>query len=82
METNDIQQLFDSEEFKNMIWENPDNVYYQTNEYLNSYEIQKYGDVQRISSLGVVKDKHNGTDKLVLIDYGLTDDIFNQYYSR
>ena len=77
----EYKQLFDSEEFKNMIWENPDNVYYQTNEYLTSYEIKKYGDVQRISSWGVVKDKHDGTDKLVLIDYGLTDDIFDKYYA-
>jgi mRNA-degrading endonuclease RelE of RelBE toxin-antitoxin system len=78
----EYKQLFDSEEFQNMVWDNPDNVFYQTNEYLTSYQIEKYGDVQRISSWGVVKDKHDGTDKLVLIDYGLTDDIFNQYYSR
>lgn len=78
----EYKQLFDSEEFQNMVWDNPDNVFYQTNEYLNSYQIQKYGDVQRISSWGVVKDKHDGTDKLVLIDYGLTDDIFEKYYSR
>jgi hypothetical protein len=64
-----------------MVWDNPDNVFYQTNEYLTSYQIEKYGDVQRISSWGVVKDKHDGTDKLVLIDYGLTDDIFEKYYS-
>lgn len=78
----EYEQLFNSEEFQNMVWDNPDNVFYQTNEYLTSYQIEKYGDVQRISSWGVVKDKHDGTDKLVLIDYGLTDDIFNQYYSR
>ena len=77
----EYKQLFDSEEFQNMVWDNPDNVFNQTNEYLTSYQIEKYGDVQRISSWGVVKDKHDGTDKLVLIDYGLTDDIFNQYYS-
>lgn len=77
----EYKQLFDSEEFRNMVWDNPDNVFYQTNEYLTSYQIEKYGDVQRISSWGVVKDKHDGTDKLVLIDYGLTDDIFDKYYS-
>ena len=77
----EYKQLFDSEEFRNMVWDNPDNVFYQTNEYLTSYQIEKYGDVQKISSWGVVKDKHDGTDKLVLIDYGLTDDIFEKYYS-
>lgn len=77
----EYEQLFNSEEFRNMVWDNPDNVFYQTNEYLTSYQIQKYGDVQRISSWGVVKDKQDGTDKLVLIDYGLTDDIFEKYYS-
>ena len=78
----EYKQLFDSEEFQNVVWDNPDNVFYQVNEYLTSYQIEKYGDVQRISSWGVVKDKQDGTDKLVLIDYGLTDDIFNQYYSK
>lgn len=77
----EYKQLFDSEEFQNMVWDNPDNVFNQVNEYLTSYQIQKYGDVQRISSWGVVIDKQDGTDQLVLIDYGLTDDIFEKYYS-
>ena len=78
----EYKQLFDSEEFQNNVWDNCDSIFYKVNEYLTNYQIEKYGDVQRISSWGVVKDKHDGTDKLVLIDYGLTDDIFNQYYSR
>lgn len=77
----EYEELFDSEEFKNMVWENPDSVFYQINEYLTSYQIHVYGDIQRISSWGVVKDKQDGTDKLVLIDYGLTDDIYENYYS-
>jgi mRNA-degrading endonuclease RelE of RelBE toxin-antitoxin system len=78
----EYKQLFDSEEFQNNVWDNGDSIFYKVNEYLTNYQIEKYGDVQRISSWGVVKDKHVATDKLVLIDYGLTDDICNQYYSR
>ena len=78
----EYKQLFNSEEFQDMMWENPDNVFYQIREYLTSYQIQNYGDVQRISSWGIVKDKYDGTDKLVLIDYGLTDDIAKKYYSK
>lgn len=38
------------------------------------------GDIQRISSWGVVT--RNGSDHLVLIDYGLDMDLFNRLYKR
>lgn len=77
----EYEQLFDSEEFQNNVWDNYDSIFYKVNEYLTNYQIEKYGDVQRISSWGIVIDT-DGTENLVLVDYGLTDDIFNQYYSR
>lgn len=38
------------------------------------------GDIDRISSWGVVN--RNGTDHLVLIDYGLDDKVWQQHYAR
>ena len=38
------------------------------------------GDIQRISSWGVVN--RNGSDHLVLVDYGLDMDLFNRLYKR
>ena len=38
------------------------------------------GDIDRISSWGVVN--RNGTDHLVLIDYGLDDKVWQQHYVR
>ena len=38
------------------------------------------GDIDRISSWGVVN--RNGTDHLVLIDYGLDDKVWQQHYRR
>lgn len=49
--------------------------YYMADTTLNSI-----GDLQRISSYGVVK--RDGEDEIVLIDFGLTDDVYNQYYGR
>lgn len=49
-------------------------------DYVNNYNIP-VGDLQRISSWGLVHDK-NGEEDIVLIDYGLDDNVFNTYYSR
>ena len=38
------------------------------------------GDFGRISSYGEVN--RNGKDKVVLTDYGLTEDIFKNFYQR
>jgi len=47
-------------------------------DYLTNYQLESVGDLMRISSWGVVS--RNGERKLVLIDYGLSDDIYDEYY--
>ena len=37
------------------------------------------GDLRRVSSYGIVK--RNGEDTIVLVDYGLTSDVYQDYYS-
>lgn len=69
----EIEKLYNSDNFEYSLF---DEVY----QYLSDYTIDTIGDLQRISSWGVVSD--NGTERLVIIDYGLTDDTFEQYYKR
>lgn len=49
-------------------------------DYLTNYQLETIGDLKRLSSWGVVK--RDGEDALVIIDYGLSDEIFNNYYRR
>lgn len=49
--------------------------YYMADTTLNSI-----GDLQRVSSYGIVN--RNGEEEIVLIDYGLSDDVFDNYYRR
>jgi mRNA-degrading endonuclease RelE of RelBE toxin-antitoxin system len=46
--------------------------------FIGNYQIP-VGDLQRLSSYGVVK--RDGQDTIVLIDYGLTHDVYSSYYS-
>lgn len=48
--------------------------------YIGSYDIPKGGgDLQRLSTYGVVK--RDGKDAIVIIDYGLTGEVYDSYYS-
>jgi hypothetical protein len=51
---------------------------YELFSFIGNYDIP-IGDLLRTSSYGVVK--RNGQDTLVLIDYGLTHDVYDSYYS-
>jgi mRNA-degrading endonuclease RelE of RelBE toxin-antitoxin system len=46
--------------------------------FIGNYQVP-VGDLQRLSSYGVVK--RDGQDTIVLIDYGLTHDVYSSYYS-
>ena len=48
-------------------------------DYINSYDIIP-GDLSKTSTYGIVK--RNGQDAIVIIDYGLTKDVFNKYYNK
>ena len=45
-----------------------------------NFQVKAYGDLQRLSSYGVVR--RNGREKMVIIDFGLTEDVFNNYYRK
>ena len=57
-----------------------DNVFNGIHSYLCDYQLEGVGDFERISSWGVVSE--NGEESLAIIDFGLSDEIFDQYYRR
>ena len=48
-------------------------------ELVGNYDLS-FGDFNKISSFGLVN--RNGENKIVLIDYGLTDEVYNTHYRR
>ena len=70
------QEIFDSEWFKEQL-ENY-SLFSYLEEYLCNYQLNTIGDLTRLCSWGVVKD--NGEESLVIIDSGLNDDVWNDYY--
>ena len=59
------------------MWENE--FSYNMLDFMNAYDMP-VGDLIRLSSYGIVN--RNGIDEIVLIDYGLTDDILNKQYRK
>lgn len=49
-------------------------------DYMDGIGLETVGDLKRPSSWGVVK--RNGADEIVLIDFGLDDEVADQYYRR
>ena len=69
-------KIFDSEEFE----ENFEySIFYYLEEYLGNYQLNSIGDLTRISSWGIVQDD-NGEERAVIIDSGLSDDVWDNYY--
>jgi hypothetical protein len=57
------------------MWE--DEFVYGIFQYLGNYDVP-VGDLTRLSTYGIVK--RDGQDTIVLIDYGLTEDVYNTHY--
>lgn len=70
--------LFDSGEWSDGL--DNYNLFERIYNYLCDTCTEAYGDYCRLSSWGVVSE--DGEEKLVLIDFGLTDEIFDTYYKR
>lgn len=72
------EKLFKSEEWQEML----DNysIFTYIDEYLSNYQLNSIGDLKRLSSWGIVTE--DGEDRLVIVDFGLTDDVWNNYYKR
>lgn len=56
-----------------------DTLFYDIADYVGNYQPEAIGDLLRISSWGIVKDD-NGQPRLVILDFGLNDDVYDQYY--
>ena len=74
---NEYRQLFESEEWEHMLY-NDVTIFSEIEDYMLNFQLNAYGDLQRISSWGVVN--RNGREMLVLIDYGLNDEIAKEFY--
>lgn len=67
----EIDRLINSDEYY-------DTIFACINDYMSNTGLEAYGDLQRISSWGVVSE--NGQESLVLIDFGLNNDVATEYY--
>lgn len=70
-------RIFNSEEFEEGL-ENY-SIFADVQEYLCNYQLDSVGDLTRLSSWGVVNDEY-GQEELVIIDSGLSDDVWADYY--
>ena len=70
------EEIFNSEKFQEEL-ENY-SIFSEIEEYLGNYTLKSVGDLTRLSSWGVVSD--NGEERLVIVDYGLNDDVMNKFY--
>lgn len=73
----EYKKLFNRPDFYDTIY---DTVFYAMYDYLGNYQPKIVGDLQKLSSWGVVKQ--GGQEELVLIDFGLNEDVYNKYYLR
>ena len=69
--------LFDSDEWSEYL--DDYNVFSGIHAYLCDYQLESVGDFERLSSWGVVSE--NGEESLAIIDFGLSDEVFTDYYS-
>jgi hypothetical protein len=67
----EIDKLINSDEYY-------DTIFACIHDYMSNTGLEAYGDLQRISSWGVVSE--NGQERLVLIDFGLNNDVATEYY--
>jgi len=74
------KQLYKPKEPENMsdMWEN--DFVSRIFDLMGSYDNFVSGDLTKLSTYGVVK--RDNVDSIVLIDYGLTDEVYNTHYKR
>lgn len=78
--SSEMREFFNSEKFEEM-YEDYDMPFMGLHEFLGNEQIQAFRDFQRKSTWGVVKDS-DGSERIVIIDYGIDDDVWKNYYSR
>ena len=78
-ETQRQKQLYRvPEDAKMTLWED-ETFSYQIFNLIEMYPEFKGGDLAKINSYGIVK--RGGADRIVLIDFGLTNNVWDSYYS-
>lgn len=68
---------------KDKLWglvEDYDSIFYEINDYLGNYDGVGVGDLVRLSSWGLAM--RGGEPYLVILDSGLTSEVYNSYYRR
>lgn len=65
-----------AQEMVDAMWENE--FIYDIFTFMGGYDIQ-VGDLMKLNSYGLVN--RNGEDTIVMIDYGVTNDVWDDYYS-
>ena len=73
----EFREIFESSDFENFLYNN-DSIFSKINTYMTDYMLKSYGDLQRLSSWGVVSN--NGQESLVLVDSGLNDIVGREHY--
>lgn len=70
--------LFNSEEWQELL----DNysIFAEIQDYLGNYQLESTGDLTRLSTWGVVRN--DGEERLVIVDFGLSDNVYNNYYKK
>lgn len=66
-----------SKELVEKMWE--DEFVYEIFDFIGGYDLP-VGDLMRLSSYGIVT--RNGQDAIVLVDYGLTEEVFSTHYDK
>lgn len=66
-------------EFLTQDLEEDTELIYNISNYIGNYDIIP-GDLKRLSTYGIVK--RDGKEKIVLIDYGLDQEVYNKYYNK
>lgn len=71
---NEAFRKIGEEDFPNWEW------FAMLRDYMEGTSLEAFGDLVRPSSWGVVK--RNGADEIVLIDFGLDDEVYDNFYRQ
>lgn len=70
----DVFDEIDNDNYPNWEW------FQSLRYYMTDTGLEAYGDLTRLSSYGIVT--RNGQEEIVLIDFGLDDDVWADYYKK
>lgn len=74
-----IWNRMDDEDFQYLLEQDEYGFLYQLNDYIMSYDMPA-GDFSVLRNLGIVS--RDGQEQLVILDSGLSNEVYNKYYSK